>query len=94
MSSSEKKALTVFIAALSAFGAATLTFGVVFENGTAIVIGSILAAMAVLVGFFGLVQFCADALRDYGLGEGTEQLYGKAHAQRMFGENYRKPQDD
>ncbi|WP_170786380.1 hypothetical protein [Ruegeria lacuscaerulensis] len=94
MTDFEKRTLKLFVITSAFVSVIALAFGITYENGSAIATGSLVAAVSVLVAFLGLAQFCAEKLRDYGLGEGTEHLYGKAHAKRVFGENYKKPLND
>lgn len=51
----------------------------------------VFAFIGIVIAFLWFIQACADSFRDYGLGEGTANLYGEDHAKRMFGENYKKP---
>ena len=54
-------------------------------------VASVFAFVGIVIAFLWFIQACADSFRDYGLGEGTANLYGEGHAKRMFGENYKKP---
>lgn len=54
-------------------------------------VASVFAFIGIVIAFLWFIQACADSFRDYGLGEGTANLYGEDHAKRIFGENYMKP---
>ena len=43
--------------------------------------------MLVIVGFFWFAAEVLNLLRRIGLGEGTAQLYGIEHAERIFGDD-------
>ncbi|SPJ30424.1 hypothetical protein TRM7615_03957 [Falsiruegeria mediterranea M17] len=94
MTISERTILKLFFWGCGIIGGMTLAIGLGVESTTASALGTMLLASALLVGFLWSVQACLSFLRDYGLGEGTAQLYGEAHATRIFGEDYRRPTDD
>ncbi len=94
MNDFEKKALRLFVLVAACSSGVAFTFGISFANKTAISIGSVAAAMGVIVAFLWAAQLCLESFRNYGLGEGIEFLYGKDHARHMFGENYKKPPND
>ena len=94
MTVSEGRILKLFFWGCGIIGGVTLTIGLGATNTTASALGTMLLVLALLVGFLWGAQACLRFLRDYGLGEGTAQLYGEAHARRIFGEDYRRPTDD
>ena len=50
--------------------------------------------LGAIAGFLWFAQASEEALRDYGLGEGVATLYGEERARAMFGENYKRTEDD
>ena len=47
--------------------------------------------VAAIFALFWFFQASVRSMRDYGLGEGIANLYGKERAKMMFGDDYKRP---
>ncbi|MCI2394312.1 hypothetical protein [Aliiroseovarius sediminis] len=71
-----------------------LGLGWLVESKLLLSISMWLLGLSLISGFLWFTEASADSLREYGLGEGVANLYGEDRAKFMFGENYKRNQDD
>ncbi|WIY26549.1 hypothetical protein [Parasedimentitalea psychrophila] len=76
------------LALLFATGCAGALFILRTDGAMVACIGAIM--MSAIIGFIWLAAEVTNALRRIGLGEGTAQLYGQAHAKRIFGDDFER----
>lgn len=65
-----------------------------FEVRALVALSIGIGILGVMVGFLWFCQASVESLRDYGLGEGVATYYGEERARAMFGENYKRTEDD